>query len=177
MKFYWTVALALVLGLSACNLPAAPTPEGLSIEEQAGTLAAQTLEASQSQRAPETQIPANTPTRPPLPTSAPTQTLSPTPTENLTLPNAPSLKNYNFFCSWNGSSNDLSVSIKWTDKASDELGFIIYRNGQEIANLLPNVVAYTDTFAVATGQPVNYGIAAYNNSGESEQAIFSATCE
>ena len=170
-------SLALVLGLSACNLPIAPTPEGLSLEEQAGTLVAQTLEASQSPRAPETQIPANTPTKLPLPTIAATQTESPTPTESPNLPNAPSLQKYDFFCSWNGSNNDLSIAIKWTDKANDELGFIIYRNGQEIANLLPNSSEYTDIFAVATGQPANYAIVAYNNSGESKQAIFSATCE
>ena len=173
---YWIFGFALVLGLSACNLPIASPPDSLSLESQAGTLAAQTVEASLKQRATETQIPENTPTRlRPTKTSIPTETAIPTESPNL--PAAPSLKNYDFFCSWNGSNNDLSITIKWTDKASDELGYLIYRNGEEIANLLPNVAQHADSFAVDTGQPVNYAIVAYNNNGESGEITISATCE
>ena len=164
------------LSLNACNMPST-SPPGLSIEEQAGTLAAQTVEAAQNQRSTETQVPANTPTKALPPTAAVTATTSPTPTENPGLPAEPSLKKYDFFCSWNGANNDLSITIEWTDKSSNELGFIILRNGTEIANLIPNTGQYTDTYAVDTGVAVNYAIQAYNNSGVSGQATLSAACQ
>ncbi|MCP4140995.1 MAG: hypothetical protein GY755_12030 [Chloroflexi bacterium] len=169
--------LLLSLSLSACNMPT-NTPPGLSIEEQAGTLAAQTLEAKQNQRPTETQVPANTPTKALPPTPASTATTPPTPTEIAGLPADPSLKKWDFSCSWNGANNDLNVTIEWTDKSSNELGFLIIRNGTEIANLTPNTSQYVDTYAVDTGVTVNYAIQAYNNSGVSGQATFSfAACQ
>ena len=67
------ITLLLLTLLSACNLPT-NTPPGLSIEEQAGTLAAQTIAAEQNKRPTKTPIPANTPTQPPSPTVAVTAT-------------------------------------------------------------------------------------------------------
>ena len=92
-------------------------------------------------------------------------------------PGAPSLKNYNFSCEWNGSSNDLNILIEWIDQTNNELGYIIYRDGAKIADLVPNTQSYTDSIAVASGQPVNYTIEAYNNSGLSGQVTLSATCD
>jgi len=172
----WILGLALVLGLGACNLPTSSASDNISIEAQAGTLAAQTVEASINQRPSKTPEPQNTPTKT-LPTMTPAPTGSPTPTENASPPTAPSLQKYNFFCSWNGSNTEMEITIQWTDKSDNELGYLIYRNGEEIANLIPNTVVYTDTFAVSTGQAVNYAIGAYNNSGISGQFTLSATCE
>lgn len=182
LTLFGILGLALVLGLSACNLPTSPASESLSLEEQAGTLVAQTIEANKTRRPTKTRVPAYTPTKSPptktgIPTETGTPTDTPTPTESPSLPTAPSLKNYDFFCSWNGSNNDLSITIKWTDKANNELGYLIYRNGEEIANLLPNAITYTDTFAVNTGQQVNYAIEAYNNAGLSGAFTVSATCQ
>ena len=101
--------------------------------------------------------------------------MTPPPTETPSPPDAPSLSNYDFFCAWNGTNNDLSITIKWSDKSNNELGYLIYRNGEEIANLLPNTIQYIDTYAVASGQPVDYAIEAYNNSGLSGKATLSAT--
>ena len=71
----------------------------------------------------------------------------------------------------------MEISILWTDKSDNELGYLVYRNGEEIANLLPNVTFYDDLFAVNTGQAINYVVKAYNNSGVSGAFTLSATCE
>ncbi len=173
----------LLVILTACNMPTANN-DTLSLEEQAGTLAAQTLTAvAQLPTIPtiptETRAPANTPT-PPLPTVTPVPTLSPTPVTPTTppkLPTGPSLKTYNFYCSWNGSNNNLNVTIEWTDKAVDEAGYKLYRNGTEIANLAPNTVAYTDDYAVDSGVNVSYAIEAYNQIGASNRITFSVSCD
>ena len=175
-----TLSLALIVFfgfmLTACNLPTANTNESPSLEDQAGTLAAQTLTAAAEQMPSETPIPLNTPTKP-RPTVTPAPTLSPTPTVKANIPEKPSLQNYNFFCSWNGSNTDLSVTIEWTDRATDETGYYIYRNGEQAANLPANTQSYVDKFAVDQGVAVTYGIEAYNNLGKSEQATFTVTCE
>ncbi len=168
--------LLIALMLGACNLPAA-TQTGLSLEEQAGTLAAQTLAANQAGQPTETQVPANTPTNIPLPTMTPSPEVSPTATQKLNVPAKPSLQKYDFFCSWNGANNDLSVTIQWTDKADNENGYYIYRNSQQIANLGANSASYTEVFAVDGGVSVTYAIEAYNNLGRSEQAAFTVACQ
>jgi hypothetical protein len=70
------------------------------------------------------------------------------------------------------------MTIRWTDQSDNEMGFIVLRDGAEIANLVPNTVQYTDVFAVNVGQQVNYAVAAYNNeSGKTAAFTVSATCE
>ena len=170
-----TLFIFSTLILTACNLPS-NTEEGISMEEQAATLAAQTLTAAAEQVPTETKVPLSTPTQAP-PTQTPQPEASPTATQNLAAPEAPSLKNYNFTCAWNGTNLDLSITIEWNDKASNENGYYIYRNRQQIADLGPNSAVYVDLYAVDSGTPVNYAIEAYNNLGRSEQIGVTATCQ
>ena len=173
-KYTLSLFILLLVILTACNMPA-QNDGALSLEDQAGTLAAQTLTAA-AQVPTATRVPANTPT-PPLPTVTLVPTLSPTPTIPPNLPTDPSLKNYNFYCSWNGSSNDLNVTIEWTDKATDEDGYKLYRNNEEIANLAPNTVLYVDQYAVNSSVNITYAIEAYNKIGVSHQVSFSVACQ
>ena len=179
----WIVGFVLVLGLGACNFPTDSASDELPPEAQAGTLAAQTVYAVQTQMPTQTRIPANTPTmaRPTktsAPAKSPTPTESPTSTEAPRPLNPPGLKKYDFFCTWNGTNTELEITIRWTDRSDNEMGFIVLRDGVEIANLLPNTVQFTDIFAVNTGQQVNYAVAAYNNeSGKTAAFTVSATCE
>jgi len=71
----------------------------------------------------------------------------------------------------------LSITINWDDKAVDEQGYKIYRNGAEIIALSPNSSAYTDIYAVDTGVNVNYAIEAYNQTGASAQITLSVACQ
>ena len=186
---YWILGFALVFGLVACNMPSASSSEELPLESQAGTLAAQTVAASITEAPTETQAPANTPTKlpptetftpveSPTPEASPTPKESPTPTQTPRPLTAPSLKTYDYYCTWNGANTELQVSIKWTDQSDNELGFIVYRNGAEVANLLPNTTSYDEVIAVTSGVATPYTIKAYNNvSGTSGAISFSVTCD
>ena len=95
----------------------------------------------------------------------------------LVQPEKPSLDNYNFTCTWNGTNLDLNITIEWNDKAASESGYYIYRNSQQIADLAPNSGNYADLYVVDGGVSVTYAIEAYNNFGRSEQIIFTVSCD
>lgn len=252
------LGLLLALTLSSCNFPAS-TPAGLSDEELAGTLVAQTLAAIEAQSPSETSPPTNTPTNSlPTLTPTPTQTSTPTPTYALPLltfegdvncrggpgldykivytynegetaeiigkhpiedfwvvknpsgegdcwvvgefasatgslwtlstmtppptetpspPTAPTLQEYNYTCEWNGTNTIMTMTITWSDWANNESGYRIYRDEVQIADLGTNTTTYTDSVAVDSTQTVTYGIEAYNSTGSSGQATFSASCQ
>lgn len=174
-----TLLFTLLLGLlalSGCTMPDAAANTELTLQAQAGTLVAQTLTAAAEQVPSETPRPANTPTLAlPTVTPAPTEELPPTLVPRL--PETPSLQKYDFFCSWNGSNTELSITILWNDKATDEEGYKLYRNGEEIADLVANSNSYADLYAVTQGAAVTYGIEAYNQAGASAQIAFSVKCE
>lgn len=179
-KLQICISILLFAILASCNLPK-PVAE-LSIEEQAGTLAAQTVAAVNTQRPTKTRVPAASPTMPPpsitlTPSISPTPTTSPTPTEKSSLPAKPGLQNYDFFCAWNGVNTDLTITIKWSDKANNESGYRIYRNGTVLIELSENTTTYSDALEVNSGETVSYGIEAYNTTGGSPQATLSATCD
>ncbi len=104
-------------------------------------------------------------------------TVTPPPTRTPSPPAAPTLQEFNYSCAWNGTNTTMTISIEWSDWANNESGYRIYRNGIVIADLGANTITYTDIFAVAAEQTVNYGIEAYNSTGSSGQATFSASCQ
>jgi len=183
------LSLVLVLGLSACNLPTASSPSPsasqIPLEAQAGTLAAQTVEAVTTQRAAPTDAPPqpqNTPTKaPPTATVTPAISLTPSPSPSPTATarplTAPSLKKYNFLCTWNGSGTEMEMTIQWTDRSDGESGYRIYRNGTQLIELAANTTQYTDIVTVVQGQEITYAIEAFNADKVSGQITLSATCE
>jgi len=59
------------------------------------------------------------------------------------------------------------VLVSWQDNATDEDGYIVYRDGVEIANLSANITFYNDTGA-APGQTYNFSVSAARGSAEYE---------
>ncbi len=175
-KNIYLILIILTLVLGACNMPT-EADTGLSLEDQAGTLAAQTLAAAEAQNPTETRIPMSTPTNIPLPTLTPSPEATSTSTQKLSVPAKPSLQKYGFFCSWNGTNSDLSITIQWTDKANNEDGYYIYRNSLQVADLTPNTASFYEVVAVDGGVAINYAIEAYNNLGRSDQATFTVNCQ
>ena len=171
-----SLILIIIFALVACNMPTEDVPTGPSLEEQAGTLAAQTLTAAAEQMPTETPLPANTPTQA-QPTVTPAPTLTPTATALPSVAKKPSLDTYNFTCAWNGTNLDLNVTMQWVDNANNEDGYYVYRNSEQIADLAANSARHIDLYAVDGGTAVTYGIEAYNNLGRSEQITFTVKCE
>ncbi len=173
------ISILGALLLSGCNMPDNAANTELTLQAQAGTLAAQTVTAAAAAQEivpSETPRPMNTPTQA-LPTVTPAPSLTPTATAKLSVPEKPSLDTYNFTCAWNGANLDLNITILWVDHADNEQGYYVYRNGEQIADLAPNTARHIDLYAVDGGIDVNYAIESYNNLGRSEQINIAVKCE
>jgi hypothetical protein len=64
----------------------------------------------------------------------------------------------------NPSNNIMALS--WSDNSSNELGFIIERNGTQIDTLAANTTSYTDSVVLVMGNSPTYRIIAYNSYGD-----------
>jgi hypothetical protein len=60
----------------------------------------------------------------------------------------------------------VSVTLQWTDRADNEQGYRVYRNGTLIAELAAGSTVYSDQVNAAGGS-FNYSIRSYNGIGES----------
>lgn len=106
--------------------------------------------------------------------AVPTVTAPPTP--NGGAPEAPTfLKNngWTFSCS---ASAQADIALSWNDKAVNETGYRILRNGEIIAELPADSVFFSETIALLSGQSAAYQIRAYNLIGETDSAVVTITC-
>jgi hypothetical protein len=103
--------------------------------------------------------------------------VTPPPTSTKAPPLAPAYDKWNYFCTYNGINNDLNVTLIWTDRATDEAGYRIIRNGEQLVELPANSTTYTDVIAVDTGKGTTYRVDAYNDAGVSSTSTISLKCE
>lgn len=103
--------------------------------------------------------------------------VTPPPTATKAPPAAPTFKKWDYFCTYNGVNNDLTITLQWTDRADNESGYRVVRDGAPLVELPANSESYTDTVAVETGEGATYRIDAYNGSGISSTSTISVKCE
>ncbi len=84
---------------------------------------------------------------------------------------------YTYECTFNGVNSDVKVTLGWTDKSGDELGFRVFRDDANISELPANSTTYTETIAANATQKLTYSVAAYNAAGESARATISFSCQ
>lgn len=103
----------------------------------------------------------------------PTVTAPPTPSGNV--PEAPTFKKngWAFFCYGPGKAD---ITLSWSDKAENETGYRILRDGKKIIELPANSTYFAETIDLTSAQSVEYKIQAYNLSGESNSPIAKITC-
>jgi hypothetical protein len=87
--------------------------------------------------------------------------VTPPPTATKAPPAAPSIQEWTFSC----NIGQVTVSIKWTDRAVDESGYRVIRNDQAVAELPADSKSYTETIPYASGDKFVYFIEVYNATG------------
>lgn len=69
-----------------------------------------------------------------------------------------------------------SITLNWDDKADNESGYRILRDGEVAAELPSDSTYYAETIALLSGQSVEYQIRVYNQIGEADSTIAKITC-
>jgi len=98
--------------------------------------------------------------------------VTPPATATLAPPRAPSIIEWAFSC----SGGLLIFTVDWTDNASNETGYRIFRNGEPAAELPANSTTFTDSVAAEAGQSIDYYIQVYSPSGTGNSSVMRMSC-
>jgi hypothetical protein len=104
--------------------------------------------------------------------AVPTVTAPPTPSGNGPEPATFPKNGWTFYCY--GEKADITLS--WNDKADNETGYRIVRDGEEVAELPANSTYFEETIPLSSGKNVAYQIRAYNQGGTSDSSTANITC-
>ncbi len=117
---------------------------------------------------------ANTaPTAVPTSTSISTTSTSTTPASVTSTPTGPrdlSIVNWEYSC----SSGTLTFTVNWKSRLTDEAGFRIFRNGEQIAELPADSTTYTDT--LPAGQNLEYYVQVFGPGGTVNSSVMKVGC-
>ncbi len=98
--------------------------------------------------------------------------VTPPATATLAPPPAPTILKWEFFC----SGETLTFTVDWTDNATNETSYRVFRNGEGIVELPANSTTYTDLYDVSSDQSVEYYLQAFSPSGTANTSIMRMRC-
>lgn len=104
-------------------------------------------------------------------------TVNPPPTTTASPPTAPSIANWEYLCGYSGSGPNVTVTIEWADRADDESGYRIYRNGESVAELPPNSNSYTEVVDVTSGENLTYLVEVVSSAGATRSSPINFSCQ
>lgn len=99
--------------------------------------------------------------------------VTPPPTATKAPPPAPSIQEWTFNC----NIGQMTFSIKWSDRATNESGYRIVRNEQVVTELPADSKSYTETIPYAAGDTFVYFVEVYNASGAVRSTPIQFTCQ
>jgi hypothetical protein len=99
-------------------------------------------------------------------------TLTPPPTATSAPPQAPSLESWRFDC----SGGNMTFELIWEDRATNESGYRIFRDGEAIAELPPNSTTFTETIPLEGGESRSYYLQVFGPGGPVNTSIMRLTC-
>ena len=99
-------------------------------------------------------------------------TLTPPPTATLAPPQAPSLTNWNYDC----SGGNLNFRLQWEDRATNETGYRIFRNGEAVVELPANSTSFTESVPTEAGKETTYYLQVYGPSGTANSSLVKVSC-
>lgn len=98
--------------------------------------------------------------------------VTPPATATLAPPLAPSIQRWEYFC----SLGQMTITIEWTDKATNETGYRVLRDGQSVAELPANSSSYSEAIAMEAGDSAEYYLQVYGPGGTTNMSVGKLTC-
>jgi hypothetical protein len=99
-------------------------------------------------------------------------TVTPPPTATIAPPQAPSIQDWHFDC----SSGTMTFEMKWEDRATNETGYRIFRNGEAVAELPANSSSFTESIPLVSGEDTTYYLQVYGPSGTANSSLIKFSC-
>jgi hypothetical protein len=103
----------------------------------------------------------------------------PAPVESVTPrasgPQAPSLQDFKYYC--DAINNTLTFQVTWKDRAANEAGYRILRDGWQAAELPADSTNYTETILMPANRGAEYSVQAYNATGSASMSVERVTCD
>jgi hypothetical protein len=92
---------------------------------------------------------------------------------------APTWANWEYFCGPTAENSllTMTMTLKWTDRANNEIGYKVYRNGELIATLGPGTNSYTDIASLTSGKSLNYYIEVFTDTVHATSSTISSSCQ
>lgn len=92
-------------------------------------------------------------------------------------PSPPSISNWDYSCTYDSGSPSVNFNLKWSDRATDETGYHIYRNDELVADLPPNSSSFSEVVPVAANVQITYRLEVYNDAGASSASLIQFSCQ
>jgi hypothetical protein len=99
-------------------------------------------------------------------------TLTPPPTATLAPPQAPSIEQWDFAC----SGGTMTFNLLWEDRATNETGYRIFRDGEAVAELPANSTTFSESIPIESGEDREYYLQVYGPNGTVNTSIMRLTC-
>jgi hypothetical protein len=98
--------------------------------------------------------------------------VTPPATATLAPPQAPSIQRWEYGC----SAGQMTITIEWTDRATNETGYRILRDGESVAELAANSTNYSETIPMESGESASYFLQVYGPGGTTNASVGQLTC-
>ncbi|HJS18977.1 MAG TPA: SH3 domain-containing protein [Anaerolineales bacterium] len=98
-------------------------------------------------------------------------TLTPPPTETLPPPPA-TFPTWDFTC----SGGNISFSMAWEDRATNETGYRVFRDGEAVAELPANSTSWSETIPLEAGESLSYYLQVYGPTGTADSSVIRVGC-
>jgi hypothetical protein len=99
-------------------------------------------------------------------------TLTPPPTATMPPPQAPANRKWNYSC----SGGNATFALTWEDRATNETGYRIFRDGEAVAELPANSTSWTETIPLESGENATYYLQVYGPSGTVNTSTITINC-
>lgn len=99
-------------------------------------------------------------------------TVTPPPTATIAPPLAPSITNWNFSC----SGGNVTFTMEWEDRATNETGYRVFRDGNQVVELPANSTSYEINFPMQSGDSTAFYLQVFSPSGTANSSVMTLTC-
>jgi len=74
------------------------------------------------------------------------------------------------------SAGNMTFNMEWTDKATNETGYRVFRDGELVTELPANATSFTETVALLADENTEYYLQVYGPTGSANSPIMRLTC-